>query len=103
MNVQWDEGPSNAAQAAPVRIAFVLVVHGRASRQFQRLFKAIYHTSHYYYIHVDQVSPHTVTQSFFDSDRSEHNNIPSSKQKQPNCSFFSPSVETAIETTTTKI
>ncbi|GLD57823.1 xylosyltransferase 1-like protein, partial [Lates japonicus] len=56
VNVQWDEDPADAAQPAPVRIAFVLVVHGRASRQFQRLFKAIYHTSHYYYIHVDQRS-----------------------------------------------
>ncbi|TMS15547.1 Xylosyltransferase 1 [Larimichthys crocea] len=56
VNVQWDEDPSDAAQLVPVRIAFVLVVHGRASRQFQRLFKAIYHTSHYYYIHVDQRS-----------------------------------------------
>ncbi|XP_023153650.2 xylosyltransferase 1-like isoform X1 [Amphiprion ocellaris] len=54
VNVQWDEDASDAA--TPVRIAFVLVVHGRASRQFQRLFKAIYHTSHYYYIHVDQRS-----------------------------------------------
>lgn len=57
VNVQWDEDPSDAAQLAPVRIAFVLVIHGRASRQFQRLFKAIYHTSHYYYVHVDQVRP----------------------------------------------
>lgn len=57
VNVQWDEDPSDAAQLVPVRIAFVLVVHGRASRQFQRLFKAIYHTSHYYYVHVDQVRP----------------------------------------------
>ncbi|XP_075998779.1 xylosyltransferase 1-like [Genypterus blacodes] len=56
VNVQWDEVPSNAAPPMPVRIAFVLVVHGRASRQFQRLFKAIYHTSHYYYIHVDKRS-----------------------------------------------
>ncbi|XP_005739957.1 xylosyltransferase 1-like [Pundamilia nyererei] len=54
VNVQWDEDSSDASP--PVRIAFVLVVHGRASRQFQRLFKAIYHTSHYYYIHVDQRS-----------------------------------------------
>ncbi|XP_069021515.1 xylosyltransferase 1-like [Embiotoca jacksoni] len=54
VNVQWDEDTSDATP--PVRIAFVLVVHGRASRQFQRLFKAIYHTSHYYYIHVDQRS-----------------------------------------------
>lgn len=57
MNVQWDENPGDASHPTPVRIAFVLVVHGRASRQFQRLFKAIYHTSHYYYIHVDQVRP----------------------------------------------
>ncbi|XP_034448532.1 xylosyltransferase 1-like [Hippoglossus hippoglossus] len=56
VNVQWDNDPADAPQLEPVRIAFVLVVHGRASRQFQRLFKAIYHTSHYYYIHVDQRS-----------------------------------------------
>ncbi|XP_064866914.1 xylosyltransferase 1-like [Oncorhynchus nerka] len=56
VNVQWDEGSEQTAPAVPVRIVFVLVVHGRASRQFQRLFKAIYHTSHYYYIHVDQRS-----------------------------------------------
>lgn len=55
-NVQWDEDSAESFPLKPVRIAFVLVVHGRASRQFQRLFKAIYHTSHYYYIHVDQVS-----------------------------------------------
>lgn len=59
VNVQWDEDSADATQPAPVRIAFVLVVHGRASRQLQRLFKAIYHTSHYYYVHVDQVRPPT--------------------------------------------
>ncbi|XP_038841435.1 xylosyltransferase 1-like [Salvelinus namaycush] len=56
VNVQWDEGSEQTAPTVPVRVVFVLVVHGRASRQFQRLFKAIYHTSHYYYIHVDQRS-----------------------------------------------
>uniref|UniRef100_A0A672YMK2 Xylosyltransferase 1 n=1 Tax=Sphaeramia orbicularis TaxID=375764 RepID=A0A672YMK2_9TELE len=56
VNVQWDDDLSDSAPSVPVRIAFVLVVHGRASRQFQRLFKAIYHTSHYYYIHVDKRS-----------------------------------------------
>uniref|UniRef100_A0A667XVR7 Xylosyltransferase 1 n=1 Tax=Myripristis murdjan TaxID=586833 RepID=A0A667XVR7_9TELE len=55
-NVQWDEDSAESVPSKPVRIAFVLVVHGRASRQFQRLFKAIYHTSHFYYIHVDQRS-----------------------------------------------
>lgn len=55
-NVQWDEDSAERFPSNPVRIAFVLVVHGRASRQFQRLFKTIYHASHYYYIHVDQVS-----------------------------------------------
>ncbi|XP_007577862.1 xylosyltransferase 1-like [Poecilia formosa] len=53
VNVQWDGG---ATGWPPVRVAFVLVVHGRAVRQFHRLFKAIYHTSHFYYIHVDQRS-----------------------------------------------
>ncbi|KAM6972774.1 xylosyltransferase 1 [Aplochiton taeniatus] len=55
-NIQWDEDLTESVPAKPVRIAFVLVVHGRASRQFQRLFKAIYHASHFYYIHVDQRS-----------------------------------------------
>lgn len=39
----------------PVRVAFVLMVHGRAVRQLKRLIKAIYHRDHYYYIHVDKV------------------------------------------------
>ncbi|XP_036405920.1 xylosyltransferase 2 [Megalops cyprinoides] len=40
----------------PVRLAFVLVVHGRAIRQLKRLIKAIYHQDHFYYIHVDKRS-----------------------------------------------
>nr|XP_015826291.2 xylosyltransferase 1 [Nothobranchius furzeri] len=56
VNIQWNEDSADGLPSKPVRIAFVLVVHGRASRQFQRLFKAIYHTSHFYYIHVDQRS-----------------------------------------------
>lgn len=39
-----------------MRVAFVLMVHGRAVRQLKRLIKAIYHRDHYYYIHVDEVS-----------------------------------------------
>lgn len=42
----------------PVRVAFVLMVHGRAVRQLKRLLKAIYHKDHYYYIHVDKVRGH---------------------------------------------
>ncbi|TRY95604.1 hypothetical protein DNTS_017816 [Danionella cerebrum] len=56
INVHWEEDSMETVPAVPVRIAFMLVVHGRASRQVQRLFKAIYHTSHFYYIHVDQRS-----------------------------------------------
>ncbi|KAB0347993.1 hypothetical protein FD754_012850, partial [Muntiacus muntjak] len=37
-NVQWDEDSVEYMLANPVRIAFVLVVHGRASRQLQRIF-----------------------------------------------------------------
>ncbi|KAL8175428.1 UNVERIFIED_CONTAM: Xylosyltransferase 1 [Gekko kuhli] len=55
-NVQWDEDSIEYLAANPVRIAFVLVVHGRASRQLQRMFKAIYHKDHFYYIHVDKRS-----------------------------------------------
>nr|XP_014349502.1 PREDICTED: xylosyltransferase 1 isoform X2 [Latimeria chalumnae] len=55
-NVQWDEDSMEYTPANPVRIAFVLVVHGRASRQLQRMFKAIYHKDHFYYIHVDKRS-----------------------------------------------
>ena len=40
----------------PIRIAYVLTVHGRAFRQVKRLFKAIYHIQHYFYFHVDSVS-----------------------------------------------
>ncbi|KAK0132509.1 Xylosyltransferase 2 [Merluccius polli] len=40
----------------PVRVAYVLMVHGRAVRQLKRLIKAIYHRDHYYYIHVDKRS-----------------------------------------------
>ncbi|MBN3303974.1 XYLT1 Xylosyltransferase, partial [Amia calva] len=56
VNVQWEEDSVETLPASPVRIAYVLVVHGRASRQLQRLFKAIYHSAHFYYIHVDQRS-----------------------------------------------
>ncbi|XP_065267607.1 xylosyltransferase 1 [Emys orbicularis] len=55
-NVLWDEDSVEYMPANPVRIAFVLVVHGRASRQLQRMFKAIYHKDHFYYIHVDKRS-----------------------------------------------
>ncbi|XP_077415058.1 xylosyltransferase 2 [Vanacampus margaritifer] len=40
----------------PVRVVFVLMVHGRSVRQLKRLIKAIYHSDHYYYIHVDKRS-----------------------------------------------
>lgn len=102
VNVQWNEGPLDAAQLVPVRIAFVLVVHGRASRQFQRLFKAIYHTSHYYYIHVDKVRALSV-RTFFSrkwrwnrftngsvtADGLEQNNLVPPNRKQPNSSWYS--------------
>lgn len=38
------------------RIVFLFSLHGRAFRQVKRLFKAIYHTDHYYFVHVDSVS-----------------------------------------------
>lgn len=38
-----------------MRIAYMLVVHGRAIRQLKRLLKAVYHERHFFYIHVDKV------------------------------------------------
>lgn len=40
----------------PARIAFLLTVNGRASRQVKRLLSVLYDPSHFYYIHVDAVS-----------------------------------------------
>lgn len=37
----------------PVRIAYLLTVNGRASRQVKRLISILYHPSHLFYIHVD--------------------------------------------------
>jgi hypothetical protein len=47
--------PYEFGKGPPVRVVFLMSVHGRAVRQVKRLFKAIYHTDHYYYIHVDSV------------------------------------------------
>ncbi|XP_028843481.1 xylosyltransferase 2 [Denticeps clupeoides] len=56
--VQQDDGVDNDISKVenPARVAFMLVVHGRAVRQLRRLFKAIYHKDHFYYIHVDKRS-----------------------------------------------
>ena len=48
--------PFHQGTGPPARIVFLLSVHGRPFRQVARLFKAIYHTDHYYFIHVDSVS-----------------------------------------------
>ncbi|XP_077264454.1 xylosyltransferase oxt [Temnothorax americanus] len=37
----------------PVRIAYLLTVNGRASRQVKRLISILYRSSHFFYIHVD--------------------------------------------------
>ncbi|XP_076626070.1 xylosyltransferase oxt isoform X1 [Colletes latitarsis] len=37
----------------PVRIAYLLTVNGRASRQVKRLISVLYHPTHLFYIHVD--------------------------------------------------
>lgn len=54
--IQWDEFRAQPpVDGPPVRIAYMLVVHGRAVRQLKRLLKAVYHAQHFFYIHVDQV------------------------------------------------
>ena len=44
------------AYGPPIRIAYVMTLHGRAFRQVKRLFKALYHSHHYFYFHIDSVS-----------------------------------------------
>lgn len=54
--IQWDEvRAQQPVDGPPVRIAYMLVVHGRAIRQLKRLIKAVYHEQHFFYIHVDKV------------------------------------------------
>lgn len=54
--VQWEEIRAQQPVGGPaVRIAYMLVVHGRAIRQLKRLLKAVYHEQHFFYIHVDKV------------------------------------------------
>ena len=48
--------PYDAGKGSLATVVFLFSVHGRAFRQVKRLFKAIYHTDHYYFIHVDSVS-----------------------------------------------
>lgn len=53
--IQWEEIRVQQPVGPPVRIAYMLVVHGRAIRQLKRLLKAVYHEQHFFYIHVDKV------------------------------------------------
>ena len=48
--------PYSEGKGPDIRIVFLMSIHGRAVREVKRLFKAIYHSDHYYYIHVDYVS-----------------------------------------------
>jgi protein xylosyltransferase len=38
------------------KIVFLFSLHGRAFRQVKRLFKAVYHRDHYYFVHIDSRS-----------------------------------------------
>ena len=48
--------PYEYGTGPPARVVFLMSIHGRAYRQVKRLFKAVYHTDHYFFIHVDSVS-----------------------------------------------
>ncbi|XP_052513541.1 xylosyltransferase 2 [Budorcas taxicolor] len=55
--IPWDEvRAQQPMDGPPVRIAYMLVVHGRAIRQLKRLLKAVYHKQHFFYVHVDERS-----------------------------------------------
>ena len=49
-DIDWDES------MRPARIFYLLQLHGRAVQQILRLFRTIYHPSHFYYLHVDAYS-----------------------------------------------
>lgn len=40
------------------KVVFLLTLNGRALRQVRRLIRALYSSSHYFYIHVDSVGNH---------------------------------------------
>ncbi|KAL9955437.1 hypothetical protein ACROYT_G036765 [Oculina patagonica] len=48
--------PTRTGYGNPIRVAFVLTLHGRAFRQVKRLFKALYHNNHYFFFHIDSRS-----------------------------------------------
>lgn len=41
------------------KVVFLLTLNGRALRQVRRLIRALYSSSHYFYIHVDSVGNQT--------------------------------------------
>ena len=47
--------PYSLGSGPNARVVFLMSIHGRAHRQVKRLFKAVYHTDHYFFIHVDSV------------------------------------------------
>ncbi len=53
---QFHSVPYSEGKGSDIRIVFLMSIHGRAVREVKRLFKAVYHSDHYYYIHVDYVS-----------------------------------------------
>ncbi|CAH8492688.1 unnamed protein product [Dicrocoelium dendriticum] len=50
-------------ETEPPRIVYLLMWHGRGWHQLRRLFRLLYHTRHYYYIHVDSRSNYLFNQA----------------------------------------
>ncbi|GAA48253.1 xylosyltransferase 2 [Clonorchis sinensis] len=57
----------------PVRIVYLLVLHGRSWYQIKRLFRLIFYTRHYYYIHIDARSSYLYQRVRHLSKRYPHN------------------------------
>ncbi|EDQ84442.1 uncharacterized protein MONBRDRAFT_30261 [Monosiga brevicollis MX1] len=68
-------GGKDAALMPPLRILFMLVVHGRDYRQLQHVLRAIYHPNHYYLIHVEARANHLYHQLKADLARSRLVNV----------------------------
>ncbi|XP_072168559.1 xylosyltransferase 2-like [Diadema setosum] len=56
INELENDGNFISLEQPRARVAYVLVVHGRALRQVRRLIRLLYHREHFFYIHVDKRS-----------------------------------------------
>ncbi|XP_076246321.1 xylosyltransferase oxt [Calliopsis andreniformis] len=72
---------SEIEKGKPARIAYLLTVNGRASRQVKRLINILYHPSHFFYIHVDARQDYLYREMLEVEKSCQRNNIKIAKGK----------------------